>query len=866
MASRPRTRSSLAALGVAAVLGLLAWLATREERGPDAVSESPEPATRPSGPPAVPALAGSAPAQAEGEALASAASRETARAEPTTPAPIAEADAPTLRGRFLLPSGAPAVGVRVRVHGWGGNSERLLAHGKPRDWRDPDEATTDDAGRFAFRFDPPPAFQFTLDAGLAGYVTLKWRWSSLPRGETTDVGSVTLVESGSVAGRLVDSKGRPVTGAWRVYAESGFRTQGPGGDATRASVPLDPSTARFRFDDLPPGPVKLEAYSRISNWIGGPTVTVKRGEAVEADVVYDGPDNARRIVVIPFTNPFHPIQPTSDSITLRRGGGGEAPSKKIAGSSQSYAFDELESDSYLVEIRDPRFLPWSREGVAPGTSIDAHLKGSASVALRVVDAATGAPVEPYRVKVRFRNVNFSPSVFGIREPSAPPPSGGLYEGLVPGDLTFVVDAPGFATSEVDADKVGPSESRNVEVRLGRGARLTAIVRDGAGGPVVAGARLELHRELTTADVDLGDAARDRHRGAASDAEGRAVLEGIPPGTYRVLARLNDAVSAERRGVALTEGGAEEIELAFPPSGFLEGRVSGAGDARLDALRIVCERRRTPGESADRRRSFFDDPPTLSAPLDSTGAFRLGPHPEADVVVKLTLEGRTVSTGIGSVSSHSASSAGIALGTASIRGGRTTRQDFELGDRALGYFRITVSVDGAPAAGYVVDAKRATSGPDPDAWGQLSTAVGSDGLARLGPAFGGTWEVTVRPPSREWTSSTLPIRVPPGGEDATALDVTFSSGSFQVVDAEDGAPLADRWIRVAGMRSKADGEGRVTFKLPPGTHEVRDDGTAAPGRVSAALPVRLEWSESGPASAVVRVRKAREIVVPGADGR
>ena len=53
------------------------------------------------------------------------------------------------------------------MHGWGG--KRKLKYGVPDDWKDP-RGKTDPEGRFALRFRPPRAFQFTLDAKAAPHV------------------------------------------------------------------------------------------------------------------------------------------------------------------------------------------------------------------------------------------------------------------------------------------------------------------------------------------------------------------------------------------------------------------------------------------------------------------------------------------------------------------------------------------------------------------------------------------------------------------------------------------------------------------------------------------------------------------------
>ena len=124
----------------------------------------------------------------------------------------------------------------------------------------------------------------------------------------------------------------------------------------------------------------------------------------------------------------------------------------------------------------------------PGESVSARLVGSAALRLTVVDGATGAAVDDYSLDVGYRGVNFSPSVFRVRERSAAAPADALYTGIVPGDLALEVEAEGWphAHATVDAVRSGRVVVLNAGVLVRPGPRLAAVTE--AMAEIVHGAR------------------------------------------------------------------------------------------------------------------------------------------------------------------------------------------------------------------------------------------------------------------------------------------------------------------------------------------------------------------------------------------
>lgn len=506
-------------------------------------------------------------------------------------------------GRFVLPDGRPAVGVGLRVHGWGANLERQRKYGEPEAWVDPEGVTGED-GSFDLAFDPPQAYQFTLDASLPGYAELSWRWSRLEPGATLDVGEHGFVHPGAIVGRVLRPDGEPAGGAWRVYADSSYQPAGEGGDRTRVSTSADPRDGSFRLEGLPPGSVQLKAYLRSANWIDGPVVQLAAHDELEADIVYAGPDNSRRITVVTLSRPFYVFdEPAPGSITATASDGTVYVAHKIQGSSQSHSFEELPEKSYELRIDDERYLPWSRHGVRPGTSVDAHLEGSAAVRLAVRDAETGESVDDYALALRFEDVNFSPNMFDVRQ--AGEPGRGLYAGLIPHATTLIVTAPGYARHEAALGELAPHSTVNAVAELARGSVVRGLVHEKGGAPA-PGVSILMTPHFPGYDpqdvfsgpsgMSARSAFQEQSRERTSDAHGRFSFEAVPAGSYDFHA-LQGTVAGRTEAVEVSSGDGVEVDIELP------GRGSLAGQVRLPdgAVRAGLGLRAVAGDSEQARR-------------------------------------------------------------------------------------------------------------------------------------------------------------------------------------------------------------------------------------------------------------------------
>lgn len=854
---------ALLAVPVLLAVGLV-WLVLRDGGSEPRAVESPAPQAR---------------VVAPRESALDASTREVQTTELATPAsegdrvvsalPEIEVETPEpelahLVGRFLLPDGGPAVGVTLGVRGWGANTERKQKYGEPEDWVDP-EGTTDDEGRFDIAFDPPRAYQFVLGAKLAGYAELSWRWHALPPREVTDVGEQTFVATGTIVGRVVGADGSPTETRWYVYADSTYGPTGEGADKTRVRGPAELDTGAFRLEDVPPGSVQLKASSSSGTLIRGPVVQVRVGEETRVDLVYEGPDDSRRIVVRTSCRPFSSFGSLEHGlVTCTADDGRMLFPSETSRPTRSHSFEDLEPGSYTIEIDSPRFQPWSQSGVRPGERVNARLEGNAAITLVVRDGETGEEVVAYGLRLRFEGASFSGNTIQVREYGGERPLGGLYEGLIPFDTTLIVRAEGFAPLEIPVGELAPGTTVHVEGELVLGGTLHGVVTTAGGIPVERAAVL-LHPHLEGYDPDNTltwprgmseqSAFRSRSLDAETDTRGRFLLQGIAPGDYDVRATAG-GVSASEEHVAVSSGATAQVALRLPGTGAIVGRVKGPPQADFAGLQLLVlpagvDRRHMPTmmlRSGDK---------LPQAGVGEEGTFRLSPVREGRATVFLTMAPQDQPTGFsGSITS---SGSLLELGEVEVQAGADTRFDIDLTANFPGAIVLDVRVNGEPIPGAVVTAVKGEQGgaEEARAVGQLDASS----RVRLFPVFIGDWQVHVRPLEGGW-SYEHPALIPIGsaGEVELEIDIIVAGGRVLILDAIDGTPLAKRHVRVGGGRTYVtDAGGWLDMQLTPGTYELRDGGDGE-GRVRGVQATALEWTSDGPAQEEVRLTRA------GEDGR
>jgi len=760
-----------------------------------------------------------------------------------------------IRGRFVLPDGAPAVGATVAVHGWGANQERELQYGVPEGWQDP-STTTDADGRFTLGFDPPRAFQFTLDAKLAGHAEASWRWLEILPGAVKDLGEILLPVGGILEGRIVDRAGNEVAGAWQVYADSLVSANGEGRQKSRVSVAVEPGTGRFRLVDVWPGPAELKAYSRMTNWVRGTRATAVSGETVAVDILYTGPDNSRRITVTTASDPFH-VMGNPEEGTLRLTGPGIEPrtARLVEGSASTYSFEDLPPGTYTLEHLDPRYEPWQKQGVAPGTAVWAELVGSSALALDV-RGPDGAALEHYAVRVAFRNVNFWPREFQVHDGQTTL-AGGLVRGMFAGDYTVTVLAEGLGSRTAEVAGLTPGETRGLVLMFDAQARcvLAGRVLRSDGTPV-PGVEVLL---LETAQVDdsaaspvlrknsmVSDPEVWRHELAAtvSDAAGAFRFELPHPGGY-ALQSSDGPLTCSSAGFDVAAGATVEgVELVLPRGGSVHGHMSAPAGAACPGLRAwACPVGATTGPIP------FDPDFASAVALGPGGAYELASLPPGTMRLYLLLPEEARST---FVRQDDWISGAVELGTVEVLEGSATQADFNIGGNFPGRAALQVRVNGVPTAGLDV-VLRTGSGAQQS---ELSITSGADGLCEL-PAFPGTYRVRVGDRELGWSDwCAEQVTVTSAATTQAMPTITVASGALTCL--RSGQPLASEQVTVlrasewpgfwdALVTRRTDAQGRLELVLTPGEYGLM---RGVPGPETLTPDASITWSSTGPLQAQV----------------
>jgi len=844
-------------LGAALFVGALGGIALRRltEAGGEPVAVAPQEV-------AAASLAAAAPPGAQREPVAPAAgpvaaSPAAAKGAGGERAAMNASQQAELRGRLVLAGGAPAAGAVLEVRGWEGNDERVLAFGRPQDWVDP-RATADEDGRFAIAFDPPRAYQFILDAraSVPGYAAASWRWSEIRPGAVLELGEIELPRAGAVEGRLVDGEGRPLLGqSWQVYGDS-IGLRGQGRNETRVFAMVDPTTASFRLEGLWPGRTQLKAYSEMANWVDGPQVIVTAEETLAADIVYRGPDNTRRIGISIFVEPYYVVDDPAPERMHLEGAAQPLTARWIRGSSQSYSFDGLEPGVYSVVIDDPRFLPWRKDGVTPGTQVDAYLVGSSAVRLSVL-GAQGAPVERFAVRVSFRNVGFSPRDFDVHD-GASALAGGLVAGLVPGDYRIAVRCADGASGFVDVDDLAAGETRAATIALDATAFVTGRVLRPDGAPA-AGAEVLLVAPAEVADSSASpilrpstavlDPERFRKQVTAgpTGADGSYRFDLPASGSYAVVAIAEGGAKSSTAVFAASAGQGQVCDdLVLAVGAHVRGRILGPEGARYTGLRIqlMPEPFRPQEMSAGGWRPSYTD-------LAADGTFELGPLPPGRMKVLLQLP--AVPTALGRMT---ISSSGRALGVLDLVPGATVEVAYDLLADFPGIVRVRAEVNGLPRPG--LEVKLGTGG-DPRTYpvGGVTDAAGEAEVR----AYPGSYGLALRDPVQGWLQEQGGLAtVQSSAVSDVIASATTVAGALALSDSAGGQPLAGLWVRVlpegwplahyAGTAALlTDAEGRLALELPPGSYRL----VLEPPRDAGPFPVDpaelrwtdLTWTAQGP---------------------
>ncbi|MEM9379423.1 MAG: sigma-70 family RNA polymerase sigma factor [Planctomycetota bacterium] len=759
------------------------------------------------------------------------AARSTSSASPTprTGDPPGASASARLVARVVRGDGAPAAGTLWTLRG------RLRSDEEPSGTSVPLELEGElgEDGALEIAFEPPLAQRFRLTLEAPECAPESWSWKSVEPREVLDLGTVELLRAGSIVGRLVDEQGRAIDGGtWSLRA----RTLTNSVDERRSGGYLGfvAGDGAFVIDRVPPGPARLEFTRDRRAIFDSVTVDVKSGGTHEVEICIEDRPAAQGRVSVTLDDSTGLPKPDVDADRIALIDGQGRRSDATAGLlTWIAAFEDVDGGPFTLVIDDPRFLPWSREGVVGGDAVRAEVRGSASIELRLTGQSSDTEEDPY-VEVESLDRHGSKLT--------KPMPGGSYtlEHVVPGDYRMKITGTAGSTS-VDVLGVRPSERRVVEIALGGDIAVTGRAVHPGGAPVV-GRNVRLVRPARIHDAPDATIAMNRapytdidHLRIEIDAtrtaeDGRFTLVAPDAGRYLVVLGDRDDLRAETAPFDLASDEAREpIELVAPASARLRGTLEAPADLDFTGWVLMAHDPRAgpravrAGERcklrADRSFLFGDLEP---GPREIYLASPTNAYLVAD-------DGRPL---------H-----GRLLADVTLEGGEDVPLDLTLADPepAVVTFEIDAPLpDGASVTITLRDGRELGLG------GHASGA-----LPRVGPVtVDAATYVDVQVRGEDWAfASEEPVVLAPGARTTVPLRIPLVSGAVRL-DGPDG-PLRKKYVEVAvegasgigaSFGRTTDDEGRVELRLAPGRYLVSRPTAKTGGERTW---TRLEWRTTAP---------------------
>ena len=423
--------------------------------------------------------------------------------------------------------------------------------------------------------------------------------SSPPAGAAT----LALAEAGTVLGRVVDPRGKPLSGAAVTAVPAAAL-----GD--RAFDPSDPVADRA-FTDAQ-GPLRAPPPASRAELRGArgaerrlPRGAEHRGGRPRAasprnlTLVLAPARSARGRVQDPEGRPIAgaevlvrpALRTGQESFSL---GEGEGEVRAESDAQGVFSFPECPAAEVELAVRKtgfaPSVLPALRiaSGTGPADLGRVTLRPGARLAGRVVDrrdrGVPGAEVFPLDRPPGF---NQAERALQGKKPAATTAADGSFtiENLARGTpVHLIVRAPGHLHAEVRA--VRPPTAKLLRIRLEPEAVLRGRVVDTAGEPV-AGARLNLRWQEYLPEDPERQIGEPVFRSARSEADGRFEMRGIPEGSVIFGVSAQGFVSLEGLELELPRpADAGELRLVLDRGAVLQGRVTTVAGEPVPAVRIA----------------------------------------------------------------------------------------------------------------------------------------------------------------------------------------------------------------------------------------------------------------------------------------
>lgn len=527
----------------------------------------------------------------------------------------------------------PLPGVTVQLVGRrpSGQSPR-----KGRTAPGPRDATTDAEGRFTL-VDVPAQGGYIVLVDHEPYRRVVLRGVFVRRDESTDVGTLTLGAPTSLAGEVVDAKGRGVRDAvvqvLRDTSRSGsfdlrralFELDGP--MSALAGGRVDAS-GRFRIDDIPPGRyvLRISAPGYATRFKQGVLVTIDENSSAVRVVLDQGSGFEGRVTDAEGNGLAggRVIAAAMPGRRMLRFDRVEVPT----GPDGTYRIDTLVSGMrYAVEAWAEGHAPTVRyiEAGSDVRTLDWELSGSGRIEGLVLDEETGSGVPDCQVTVLAGPITGLSPVSTVTDETGAFVLPYVNAGPI---ILFAAHAEGYQSNDelnfasVRGMRVASGETTRIEWRLTPGGAVEGQVTSDGGRPVP-------YASIALVDRDGGRRRWSSELTAMSDAAGRYEVIGVRPGEYDVRVSAPGyappSAATETHVVMAPRLGTVTKDLSLRRGGTFEGTVTAPDGTGLQGARVTL----APADGGTARELVRD----LSCVSAANGRFRLpGVPPDVDLLV------------------------------------------------------------------------------------------------------------------------------------------------------------------------------------------------------------------------------------------
>ncbi|HEX6811519.1 MAG TPA: carboxypeptidase-like regulatory domain-containing protein [Planctomycetota bacterium] len=742
-----------------------------------------------------------------------------------------------VRGRIVDGAGSPRGAIELSVRSWArvdgmegidlanlpeaGGPSRTRSEPKP-------DCTTRADGTFQF----PLAADRDARLELISDTMIFANRVPMIRGAKADqdLGDVVVVKGGSLRGIVQDEHGKPVAD---VRVSAGAGDFGFVGFMGSSSTKTD-ADGVFAVDMLRPGKHTLRTASgkflpTVQEFTLAPeeqrhdvVLVVRPGQAIAGQVV-----DERGVPVAGF-KVGSKRKESRGGVAIERFATDEATTTDDNG---FFTLSGLATETATVRAFGAGHTSATAADVAVGTgNLVLRVERLGSVE-GVLVGTEGAPIGGSRVEVgAYVEGPGGGHVFEHGAEDDLPIGGRRTSATTNADGTFRLDdvRPGRVTVTATGAGHRPATQRDVQVLPGQGAkgvRLVAdvgatarvMVVDEAGKPV-AGAKVQAQRpeqapqpgngprdgarrvEMTNdnGDVRIGGGL-EALGSATTDAEGLAVLTGLPAGEAQLHATHAEHAPANPARVTLPKSGTVESKLTLLEPGFAEVLVTSAGGEPAEGASF-----RISGPTGEGSRD-------QSGKTNEAGLGRMGPLAAGEYTVALTRAAGTSRIGdMAFVSFGEESELAATQRQFTVKAGETTR--IEIKKPMLTKVHGTVTGIDGPLAGCTVELGQ-QGAPELDMPGALpgigggarSTKTAADGSYALEDVESGSYTIRYGKPG-QIVKATADLQVPPNQAEVRQ-DLVLRTGKVRVQACSQGTGEAISGAEVEIARANADASGR-----------------------------------------------------------